>query len=319
VSLLHRVAALNVLLVLATVAVTVAVLAPSKISAFALDEEVAVLVGAVAVVIAANVLAVRRLVGPVQALTALARRVDLTAPERMPTPDAGSEAGELAATFNDMLARLEAERREASRVALDAQEAERLRIAQELHDQVGQGLTAVLLGLSRIQTHSADGPRDEILAVQDVVRASLEDVRRIAIELRPEALDDLGLASALAVLAERFSERVGLSVSMAIATDLPTLSREAELVIYRVAQEALTNVARHSGARGAEMSLWRDNGWLRLAVRDRGRGLQTNDTPGTGRRGMRERAALIGAALEVSNLTPSGCEVRLSVPLEAVQ
>lgn len=153
--------------------------------------------------------------------------------------------------------------------------------------------------------------------MQDVVRASLEDVRRIAIELRPEALDDLGLPSALAVLAERFSERVGLSVSPAIAPDLPELTSEAELVIYRVAQEALTNVARHSGACEAEMSLCQEDGSLRLRVSDRGRGLSALTGPGTGMRGMRERATLIGAKLEISNLAPSGCEVRLEVPLES--
>jgi two-component system, NarL family, sensor histidine kinase UhpB len=316
VPLLHRVAALNVLLVLVTVGVTVAVLSPSEVPSFAFNEEIGVLLGAVAAVITANVLVLRRLVGPVQALSELARRVDLTTPERMPVAEPASEAGQLATTFNEMLARLEAERREATGRVLAAQEAERLRIAQELHDQVGQELTAVLLGLSRLQSRAGDQLREEILVVQDVVRASLEDVRRIAIELRPEALDDLGLPSALAVLAERFSERVGVSVSLEISSELPELSSEAELVIYRVAQEALTNVARHSGAREAEMSLCRGNGSLRLRVNDRGRGLPARTAPGTGMQGMRERATLIGAKLEVSNLTPAGCEVRLDVPLE---
>jgi two-component system sensor histidine kinase UhpB len=316
VPLLHRVAGLNVLLVLASVAVTVAVLAPHKMSSFALDEEIAVLLGVIAAVIAANVVMLRRLVGPVQALTALARRVGLSTTERMPGAKPTSEAGELAATFNEMLARLEAERREAAGRALAAQEAERLRIAQELHDQVGQQLTAVLLALSRVQSRAGDELQEHILAVQDVVRASIEDVRRIAIELRPEALDDLGLPSALAVLAERVSERLGLSVSFRVPSDLPELKREVELVIYRVAQEALTNVARHSGARDAEMSLGQEGGTLRLVVRDRGRGLPTIQTAGTGMRGMRERAMLIGAALEISNMVPTGCEVRLDVPLE---
>jgi two-component system sensor histidine kinase UhpB len=258
----------------------------------------------------------RRLVGPVQALTALARRVDLSTPgERMPCAEPTSEAGELAATFNEMLARLEAERREATGRVLAAQEAERLRIAQELHDQVGQELTAVLLGLSRVQSRSGDDLREEILAVQDGVRATLEDVRRIALELRPEALEDLGLPSALAVLAERFSERVGLRVSLAIARDLPELTSDDELVIYRVAQEAITNVARHSGAHAAEMTLCRENGSLLLIVRDRGRGLPAAHAPGTGIRGMRERATLIGADLTISDLVPNGCQVRLAVPL----
>ena len=171
----------------------------------------------------------------------------------------------------------------------------------------------MLLGLARVQSRAGDQMQKEILALQDVVRESLEDVRRIAIELRPEALDDLGLPSALAVLAERFSGSVGLSVSPAIAPDLPELTSDAELVIYRVAQEALTNVARHSGADDAEMRLGREGGSLRLIVRDRGRGLPTMNRPGTGMQGMRERATLIGAKLEISNLAPTGCEVRLEV------
>jgi two-component system, NarL family, sensor histidine kinase UhpB len=95
--------------------------------------------------------------------------------------------------------------------------------------------------------------------------------------------------------------------------------RGIELVIYRVAQEALTDVARHSGADDAEMRLGREGGMLRLIVRDRGRGLATMNRPGTGMQGMRERAALIGAKLEISNLAPTACEVRLEVPLEGMR
>src|SRR5438132_6609671 len=170
----------------------------------------------------------------------------------MPGAEPNSEVGELALTLNEMLERLEAERREATGRVLAGQEAERLRIAQELHDQVGQDLTAVLLSLARVQSRA---PGDLVAEAQAAVRASLEDVRRIALELRPEALDDLGLASALAVLCERFSERSGLEVSERITEPLPGLPPEAELVIYRVAQEALTNVARHSGSKRAELSL----------------------------------------------------------------
>jgi two-component system sensor histidine kinase UhpB len=315
--LLHRVATLNVVLVLAAVAVTVLVLAPSKLSAFAIDEELAVIAGSIVLVVAANVYLLRRLVGPVQALTALARRVDLTSPgQRMPAAEATSEAGELALTFNEMLSRLERERREATGRVLAAQEAERLRIAQELHDQVGQELTAVLLSLSRVQAQAPPALREHLTAVQDVTRASLEDVRRIAIELRPEALDDLGLGSALAVLAERLSERLGLEVILTFPPEMPELDHEAELVLYRVAQEALTNVARHSGVDRAELTVERQPGRLSLIVRDQGHGLPTASLPGTGMRGMQERAALIGAELQIRDRSgETGCEVRLDVPL----
>jgi two-component system sensor histidine kinase UhpB len=317
-SLLQRVAGLNVLLLLAAVTLTIIVLAPSRVSSFAVDEELLVLLALIALVVSANVYLLGRLVGPVQALTALARRVDLTRPgERMPEADSTSEAGELALTFNEMLARLEAERREATGRVLAAQEAERLRIAQELHDQVGQELTAVLLGLSRIGGELPAGPRADLVAVEDVVRASLDDVRRIAIELRPGALADLGLPSALALLAERFSKRLGLEVEVAIESDLPDLGTETELVVYRVAQEALTNVARHSGSRSAELTLAYEDRRASLTVRDRGRGIVPGSAPGTGMRGMRERATLIGAQLDIRSVPEgTGCEVQLDVPVE---
>jgi two-component system, NarL family, sensor histidine kinase UhpB len=316
--LLHRVAGINALLVVVAVAVTIIVLAPGKVSSFAVDQEVAVVLAAVAAVVFANVYLLRRVVGPLQALTALARRVDLTKPgPRIPAAKPASEAGELALTFNEMLSRLETERREATGRVLRAQEDERLRIARELHDQVGQELTAALLGLSRVASRSPDDLRPQVLQSQDAVRSSLEDVRRIAIELRPEALDDLGLVSALAVLADRFSQRFGLEVADRISPQLPALPLETELVVYRVAQEALTNVARHSGARRAEIALDRDDGRAILTVRDWGRGLPAGDVAGTGIRGMRERATLIGAALQIRDRRPQpGCEVRLVVPLE---
>jgi two-component system sensor histidine kinase UhpB len=315
--LLQRVVAINALLVVIAVAVTIAVLAPGRVTSLALNEELVAVVVAVALVVAVNVALLRRVVAPLQALTAFARRVDLTSlRQRVPEAEPTSEAGELALTFNDMLTRLEAERRESTGRVLRAQEDERMRIAQELHDQVGQDLTSVLLALSRIAQQTPPGLRGEVAAVNDAVRNSLENVRRIAIELRPEALDDLGLPSALAVLVERFSHQLELEVSEQIATDLPRLTPEVELVVYRVAQEALTNVARHSASRVAEVLLRRDGDGLVLMVRDYGIGLPRNAAAGTGIRGMRERAALIGATVTVANhrIGP-GCEVRLEVPM----
>ncbi len=179
-----------------------------------------------------------------------------------------------------MLDRLEAERREATGRVLAGQEAERLRIAQELHDQVGQELTAVLLGLARVEARVPASLSDDVGEVQRAVRGSLEDVRRIAIELRPEALDDLGLQSALAVLCERFTERFGLQVSQHLGQQLPELSPDAELVVYRVAQEALTNVARHSGAREADLILAPGDGVLTLTVTDSGARSSRGPYPG---------------------------------------
>jgi two-component system sensor histidine kinase UhpB len=316
--LLYRVAGLNALLLVVAVGVTIAVIAPGRVSSFRVDEEGVALIVALLIVVALNVYLVRRIVGPVQALTALARRVDLADHgDRMPVSTQASEAGELASTFNEMLARLEDERREATGRVLAGQEAERLRIAQELHDQVGQELTAVLLGLARVEARAPGELRDDVAEVQGAVRDSLEEVRRIAIELRPEALDDLGLESALAVLCERLTERFGLHVRQHLDARLPPLSPDVELVVYRVAQEALTNVARHAGAQEAELTLAPRDGGLMLTVTDDGDGLPVGHTPGTGIRGMRERATLIGASLTIDrDPVAGGCRVRLEVPAE---
>jgi two-component system sensor histidine kinase UhpB len=319
VPLLHRVVSINVLLLIASVVLTIIVLVPGHESSARLDEEGVVLLVTVALAILVNVLLLRRVVRPLQQLTGLARTVDLTdtRPRLLPEAAPTSEAGELALTFNEMLGRLQTERREATGRVLAAQEGERLRVARELHDGVGQELTAVLLLLARVQARAPEDLRPAVREAQEAVRASLQDVRRIAVELRPEALDDLGLVSALAVLCERFVERTGIRVDRRLPDSLPALSSDVELVIYRVAQEGLTNVARHSGSRTAMLALESGDGEVVLSVRDAGTGLGSASGGGSGIRGMRERAGLIGANLQVGDLTgEGGCEVRLAVPAE---
>jgi two-component system, NarL family, sensor histidine kinase UhpB len=320
VPIFQRLAALNALVVLVAVCSTVLVLAPHRLSGLKVDEEAGVLVGALVLIVLVNLLLLERVVRPLRSLSAFARKVDLAHPnERLPDAEPTSEVGELATTFNEMLARLDAERRESTGRVLAGQEAERLRIAQELHDQVGQDLTAVLLSLSRIEPN-APAVASALSEARDAVRASLEDVRRIALELRPEALDDLGLARALAVLCDRFSERSGLDVATQIDEPLPELSQDSELVVYRIAQEALTNVARHSRSARAELRLEVHDDVLSLLVRDWGVGLAAGHVPGSGIRGMRERAALVGSDVELrANSAGVGCELQLDVPLEASQ
>jgi two-component system sensor histidine kinase UhpB len=313
--LFRRVAALNAAVVVGACVVTILVLSPGKLHSFAAREAI-VLAAALALVVVINLVLLRRALRPLEALTALARKVDLTRPgQRVPVGRSESEVTELATTFNEMLSRLENERRDATRRVLAAQEGERLRIAQELHDEVGQTLTAVLLQLGRSARHADPRLGAELLETQETARASLEDVRRISRELRPEALDDLGLSSALVALTERFAQGGGLRVRHHLDRELPPLSEEAELVIYRVAQEALTNVARHSGTDHAELTLTSVNGRLILRVVDNGRGFDPQRAEGGGVRGMRERAVLVGAQLNISKAPGGGSEVRLTVPL----
>ena len=315
-SLRQRLVVINAALLIASCLLTVLIVVPGKFSSIEVEEAVLIGVALVAVALV-NVGIVHRFLEPLQALTALARRVDLGNPgERVSDARPTSEAGELAVTFNEMLARLELERSEATRRVLAAHESERLRIAQELHDEVGQTLTAVLLQLSRLEARLPDSLSGELSEAQDAARASLEDVRRIATDLRPEALKDLGLASALAALSDGFGRRTGLRVERQIQTPMPSLGKEAELVVYRIAQEALTNVARHARSHAATLTVESDADRLTLTVRDQGCGLPDGYALGNGMRGMRERAGLIGADLELR--TPSdgpGTELRFELPL----
>ncbi len=311
--LFQRVAATNAIVLVAACVVTIVVVSPQKLSSFAIWEAV-VLLSALVLVATINLYLLRRALGPLEALTALAGRVDLTRPgQRVPVSPYGSEASELAATFNEMLERLESERRDSTRRVLAAQESERLRVARELHDEVGQTLTAVLLQLGRCAKRASPELAGELEEAQEKARETLEEVRRISLELRPEALDDLGLASALVALSERFAQGVGLEVTRRLDRELPPLGEEAELVIYRVAQEALTNVARHSGSERVEIVLGSSNGTVTLRVLDEGSGIDAED--GGGLRGMRERAVLVGAELNVRRRPSGGTEVRLDVPV----
>jgi two-component system, NarL family, sensor histidine kinase UhpB len=312
--LLWRVFGINAtLLVLAGVLLA---LTPLTIHApIAFIEAVDLAIGLV-LMLAANLLMLRRTVLPIDRLVERMRTVDLLRPGQRLAEEGGVEVTALVRAFNQMLERLESERRESGRRALQAQEAERLRIARGLHDEVGQVLTGVLLELDFL---AGAGDEERGRAVEDAktaVRQALEEVRRIARELRPEMLEQLGLTSALTELSRRFAEQSGVSVRRSFAEGLPRLSEVAELAVYRVAQESLTNVARHAGASRVEVSLSPGVGSVVLRVADDGRGIPEGAGVNGhgGLRGMRERALLVGGALAVKPGRGGGTEVRLEVP-----
>ncbi len=276
--------------------------------------EALILVSGLAVILVANTFLLRLSFRPLERLIDLMRDIDLLRPgQRLAVAGAG-EVADLIRTFNEMLDRLEAERRSSSGRALVAQEAERRRIAQELHDEIGQSLTATVLQLKRALARAPAEMRAELIDAQETARASLEEVKRIGRRLRPGVLDDLGLVSALTALGTSFSEQTGLPVQRRLERDLPTLGRDVELVLYRVAQEGLTNVARHAGASRVELSLGRSPRGVVLRVGDDGRGLQ-GAAEGNGLRGMRERAMLIGGDLIIASSPSGGTEITLEAPV----
>jgi two-component system sensor histidine kinase UhpB len=282
------------------VAAALLVVTPATVSQPVVLQEALVLVGGVSAMLVINLFLLRRAFAPLDRLRRAMRQVDLLRPgQRLAVGAAGAEVAELEHAFNAMLARLEAERRESVRGALAAQEGERKRIAHELHDEVGQALTAVLLQLATAAKRVPTEGGDPIHEAQEITRFGLDEVRRIARELRPEALDDLGLIDALTSMSDRVVSRSGIRLERRLERELPALSPETELVIYRVAQEALTNVVRHAGASRVELSLLARGGAIRLEVSDDGRGLDDGVGQGSGIRGMRERAILIGADLAI--------------------
>jgi len=269
---------------------------------------------ALAVVLAVNLVLLRPAFEPLRRLTDLMRRVDLLRPGQRLDVSGRGEVAVLGATFNEMLARLEAQRQESMTLTLTAQEKERRRIARNLHDEIGQTLTAVLLQLDRLAKRVRPELRAEFDEAVEAERASLDQVRHVARELRPGVLEDLGLTSALRELCTSFSERTGLRIDRRIAHTLPPLSADTELALYRVAQESLTNVARHAHATRAELRLERVPGGIVLRVTDDGRGLDgsAHGSPG-GLRGMREWALLVGGEFDVDSRRPRGVQVRLKV------
>jgi two-component system sensor histidine kinase UhpB len=245
------------------------------------------------------------------------RTVDLLQPGQRLVEEGGPEVAETVAAFNQMLDRLEAERRESSRRALAAQEAERLRVARHLHDEVGQVLTGVLLQLDALATADSASRGRRVEETKAAVRGALEEVRRIAQELRPELLEHFGLVSALTQLSRTFADQSGIVVERHFASDLPKVSAESELAIYRVTQESLTNIARHSQASRVELTLESGAASVVLSVVDNGQGMSEAPANGSGGlRGMRERAVLVGGALAVKPGRDGGVEVRLEVPAE---
>jgi two-component system sensor histidine kinase UhpB len=292
------------------------VLAPVTVSVPIGIGELIVLAIGLFVVLGVNLLLLRPALRPLDELADAMRRHDPLAPSERVAVNGDRDVAALADAFNDMLDRLELERRESARQALRVLEGERSRIARELHDEVGQTLTGAMLQVEGLAARVPDDLRHELDELRETARSGTEDIRRIARQLRPEALEDLGLQSALAALATSFGEQAQLRVDRRLEPSLP-LSRDEELVIYRIAQEALTNVARHAQATRVELRLQQNHVLTVLTVRDDGCGLSPGALPSAhGIRGMRERAMLINAQLHIGSRHGRGTEIKLSIPFK---
>jgi len=208
--------------------------------------------------------------------------------------------------------------RDSLRRVVDGQEFERRRLARELHDETGQALTSILLGLKRVEDAPTKEAATEAAAeLRDQVVATLQAVRRLAVELRPKALDDFGLVPALERLAESFGGETGLRVDVEANLSEARLPPEVETALYRLAQEALTNVAKHAAANHASVVVTRREGSVTLVVEDDGGGFgaRSSGGDGLGLVGMKERVGLLGGRLAIESTEGSGTTIVAEVPL----
>jgi two-component system sensor histidine kinase UhpB len=325
-TLLTQVLAVNAVLVGVT-AFIAAIVARDRLPDATSGDGMLVLGLTVSSAILLNSLLLRMRLDPVNRLVKAMTEVDLAHPgKRASAPKhAARELHELTDAFNRMLTRLEHERREAGRAVLRAQEQERGRIAQDLHDEVNQALTAILLRLSATIGDAPWGLRSELQETQELVSQAMNELLGLARQLRPTALDDHGLIAALASQVSDFGQRTGMQARFHHHGQVPRLTDEEQLVIFRVTQESLSNIAKHARARDVDVEL-SFVGRTVLRVRDDGGGFDTAaprsvNGSGNGRvrggglglSGMRERALLVGGSLDIFTAPGAGTTIELTM------
>ena len=276
-----------------------------------------------------NVVALRAAFQPIDSLERVAesvRRGDLSA-RAEPITFGDPQLARLAETFNDTLGRLQQDQEQLRRLAVQvigAQEDERKRIARELHDDTAQILFAQLLSIAGMKSAPGHAIADQVGQLEQMTVEAIEGVRRLALELRPPALDDLGLREALEGLAQRFSEQMGTPVAFRTNGLRERLDPAVELVLYRVAQEALTNAAKHARAQHVSISVERADDVVTLDVQDDGIGFSKDLSSvderrglGLGLFGMEERVMLVGGTLHISRVEDAGgTRIRATIPLD---
>jgi two-component system, NarL family, sensor histidine kinase UhpB len=227
-----------------------------------------------------------------------------------------AEIDRLAASFRRLLQRVDDERRRSGKLVLRGQEEERRRFARDLHDEVNQALTGILLRLEALAQDIPPDQRPQVAELKLLTGQAMDELLRLARQLRPAALDDHGLAPAIEAQARGFAERTGIEAHVAVAGDPDRLDEETQIVVYRVAQEALSNAAQHARPGRVDIELSAGDGAVELCVRDDGRGFDPRAVRagGLGLEGMAERARLAGGALDLRSAHGAGTELTLRLP-----
>jgi two-component system, NarL family, sensor histidine kinase UhpB len=317
-TLLTRVLIANLLLI--SVAVVAASLASNPSTQFDDESTVGlVLAFAIALTVVVNLFMIQRRFEPLERLIDAMERADLarSGVDLGGLVDGRSDTEEvqrLELAFRRMLERLDAERRRTSSAALQAMEEERARVARDLHDEVNQSLTGVLLHLEAAREKAPPDVARELAETKGMANQAMQELLTLARALRPTALDDLGLKAALAGHVEEVRRQTDIAASFEAGGDFSDVELETQLVAYRVAQEALSNVVSHSGAEHVRVRLSHTGEGLELTVSDDGHGFTLDEeASGLGIPGMRERALLVGGELEIESKPPVGTRIRLRV------
>jgi two-component system, NarL family, sensor histidine kinase UhpB len=313
-ALLTQVLAVNALLIAATV-FAASLAASLHAEPFIERKRFLVLVAALMAMVLVNGFLLRRRFAPLEELIDAMERVDFGGRDtraHIPTANV-EEVARLHQAFDRMLERLEAERARTATAVLQAQEGERARLARDLHDEANQALTGVLLRLEATAQHAPPQLRDELRETQGVATQAMGELVRLARELRPIALDDLGLGAALRTQVAEFGRRAGVKTMLALPpTGLEDIESDEQLVVYRVVQEGLSNVAQHAGARHVRVDVERRGDGTIVRLADDGEGFASGEQQaGLGLTGMRERAVLAGGRLDVSSAPGAGTTIEL--------
>jgi two-component system sensor histidine kinase UhpB len=312
-TLLSQILAINVLLVSAAL-LGASVLAGFDLSITEQRYTYGVLAMAIVLTLLVNLLLLRRRFSPLEQLIQRVEEVDPADPGSYEAVEGAGveEIRRLSASFQRLLERIEGERRRSGRLVLRAQEEERKRLARDLHDEVNQALTAILLRLEALSKDAPPREARELGELKGLANRAMEELLQLARQLRPTALDDHGLIPAIETQVRRFGDQTGIEARLETTGDPSELSDDREIVLYRVVQEALNNAAQHSGASRVWVRLDAANGGVRLRVADNGHGFSPSSPRGSlGLDGMAERARLVDGELKVESAPHTGTTVTL--------
>jgi two-component system, NarL family, sensor histidine kinase UhpB len=310
-SLIGQVVAANVVLVALTI-LAASLAAGLDISIAQQRWQFLILALAIVLTLCVNLWMLQRRFAPLEHLIDRVEGVDPSSPSSFRL-DSGrfDEVERLADSFKRLLDRIEAERRRGGRLVVRAQEEERRRLARDLHDEVNQALTAILL---RLEALSQDEPPErtaEVTELKRLVNQAMEELTGLARQLRPSALDDHGLVPAIEAQLSRFSSRARVETKLTTNGDPSRLGEDEQIAVYRIAQEALANAGRHAEAGRVEVELTVGERGIELRVSDDGSGFDPAEGgDGLGLKGMAERARLVGGELDVRSASGGGTTVR---------